>query len=271
SRPRRAQWSKAQDPSHTSRAIVSLPEYGPIPAAPGIHSFPTSCTQVLKGLDAAVNTFTTARASIPSIAARSAATAAPLGSTVASRDQATSTGRSTSSIRFGLEFGLMVSLLSSRRAQLRHGCAKAESHQQVEERQPHQYRDRVTKPRSAQNLRTVPPEDERGHHRERQREERPELLELEEDLMDRRGVLDEVRTWALGERGAIVDVQPVPQDDGDQRRGGSHHRQELEIRERTDPAREEPPPQVQADGPDEQEEERGQTVKRRRDCTGMLT
>jgi hypothetical protein len=147
----------------------------------------------LKGFDAAVKTLTTASASIPSIAAISAATAAPLGIVGASGGLAVSTLRSTSSITFAL---MIVPPPSSCRAQLRHGRAETEGHHQIEECRSHQHRDRVAKPRPVKNLDAVLPEDERRHHGERQREERPELLELEEDLMDVWGVLDEVRSRA---------------------------------------------------------------------------
>jgi hypothetical protein len=105
-----------------------------MPAAPGIHSLPTSCTQVLKGFDAAVKTLTTASASIPSIAAISAATAAPLGIVRALGGHAVSTLRSTSSISFAF---MIVPSPPSRWAQLRHGRAETEGHHQVEERQSH--------------------------------------------------------------------------------------------------------------------------------------
>src|SRR5688500_14776307 len=68
-----------QLPSHPIADSVSLPEYGPIPSAPGIHSLPVQCTQLLKPGDAAVKTLTMARVSTPMATLASAAAAIPLG------------------------------------------------------------------------------------------------------------------------------------------------------------------------------------------------
>src|SRR5262245_20570833 len=78
-RHRNAKCSTNQLMSHVRRPSVSLPEYGPIPLAPGIQSFPTPYTLCSKGLDAVQAKATNPRTSNPIIAARYAAMATPFG------------------------------------------------------------------------------------------------------------------------------------------------------------------------------------------------
>ena len=78
SRRRSAGCSTAQPTIQATRASVSLPEYGPMPSAPGIHSLPTWWTQALNAGEMSVPWFTAASVSVvgcnqQAIAARFAA------------------------------------------------------------------------------------------------------------------------------------------------------------------------------------------------------
>src|SRR5439155_16789411 len=194
-------------------------EYGPMPSAPGIQSFPTQCTHALNPLDALVKTLTTASVSIPNIAEASAAAAMPLGTHGRVGVEATSTAfRSVVSTTVGV----MVTLLRLRGFQLSHRGAQTEGDHEIEEREPEQHGDRVPEPRALEDLHAVLREQERRADHQGQREERGELLELEEDPVHCRHGLDEVGARALRNRRSVIDVEPVAEADGEEREGRRH-------------------------------------------------
>src|ERR1043166_769512 len=164
-----------------------------MPCAPGIQSLPTLCTQPLKASEATVSWLISASVSTAIPAASSAATASPVGRCgcvefVAIPAAAAAVRVSSSPVvMVSLLWGghprrvpLFPSDLRSRGLQLGDGRAQTEGDDQVEERQPDDHGHRVAKPRALHHLAAIAPEDEGGHHGQRQRDERAELLELEE-------------------------------------------------------------------------------------------
>src|SRR5436190_1040357 len=74
-----------------------------------------------------------------------------------------------------------ASIVMSGGPQLGDRGAQPEGDHEVEEREAEEHGNRVAQPRPPHDLRAISPEDECRRHREGQREERAELLELEED------------------------------------------------------------------------------------------
>lgn len=65
--------------NHPISINVSFPLYGPMPAAPGIHSFPSEKTRSLNAVDATVPVCTTPNVNSPIAAESIAAAAGPVG------------------------------------------------------------------------------------------------------------------------------------------------------------------------------------------------